>query len=122
MIKKGAPSPPLSKRNGAEHTCEQLTWNPHFSQPMMEEIADLNLEKFFSSPLVDVVLLVTPDLEEQQEADTHHESESEMFARVNQKLKDKAKCWCVILLIELAIVHMHTHTHAHTWTVLNWYR
>ena len=93
-----------SEWSGAEHACEQLTWNPHFSQPMMEETADLNLEKFFSSPLVDVVLVVTPDMEEQQEADTHHESESEMFARVNQKVEDKAKCWCVILLIELAIV------------------
>ena len=89
-----------SEWSGTEHACEQLTWNPHFSQPMMEETADLNLEKFFSSPLVDVVLVVTPDLEEQQEADTHHESESEMFAWVNQKLKTKRS----VGLIELAIV------------------
>ena len=80
-----------SERSGAEHACEQLTWNPHFSQPMMEETADFNLEKFFSSPLVDVVLLVTPDLEEQQEADTHHESESEMFARVNQNVEGQSE-------------------------------
>ena len=102
MIKKGAPSPPLSKRSGAEHACEQLTWNPHFSQPMKEETADLNLEKFFSSPLVDVVLLVTPDLEEQQEAYTHHESESEMFARVNRKVEGQSEV--LVCHIKLAIV------------------
>ena len=71
----------------------------------MEETADLALENFFSSPVVDVVLLVTPDLEEQQEADTqhaskseelleadtHHESESEMFMQVNKKFEGQSE-------------------------------
>ena len=58
----------------------------------MEETADLDLEKIFSPTLVDFVQKVTPDLEEQPEADNHHASESETIARVDmQKLKDKTR-------------------------------
>ena len=55
----------------------------------MEETADLDLESFF---VVDFVQRVTPDLEEQQEADSQHESESETFARVDTSdLHDKTR-------------------------------
>ena len=64
---------------------EWLSWNPHFSQPtMMEGTADLDLEKVFSLTLVDFVQRITPDLEEQQEAHSQHDNESETFAWVDQ--------------------------------------
>ena len=58
------------KENSGAYARERLPRNIYFSHPTtMEETADLDLGEFFSPTLVDFVQRVTPDLEEQQEAD-----------------------------------------------------